>query len=760
LLKRWWHYLIAVALGMLVVVAALAGLASALIYPSLPSLDVLTDYRPKMPLRIFTEDGAPIGEFGEERRAFVRITETPAILKQAILAAEDDRFYQHGGVDTLGIARAAIANLLAGGAQQGASTITMQVARNFFLSSEKTIHRKINEALLAIKIEHSLSKDQILELYINQIYLGQRAYGFAAASQTYFGKPLEKIDIAEAAMLAGLPKAPSAFNPVVNPSRAKSRQLYVLRRMRELGYINDAQLKEAAAKRLPVRYSTASTDLNADHLAELARQYVVQRYGEQAYVSGMKVYTTLRADEQKAAIDGTRLGVAAFHRRRGYAGPEAWIDLPRDEEEAKQKSIEALMDRPEVNGFLPAVVVSIGKDRIAAYLRSGDKIELGASETRFAAPFLDAKVVQEKRLRRGSVIRVFRLSSTQPWQLTYLPLVEAGMVALSPDNGAIRAMVGGFSFARNQFNHITQAWRQPGSAFKPFVYSAALEAGITPATVFDDAPFNISPEETGGEAWSPSNYDGSMDGPTTVRNALTFSKNLVSIRVLQATGVAQARQHSLIFGFTPERIQPYLTMALGVGEVTPLQLATAYAVFANHGMRIRSHYLVKITDKDGKVLETFQPAAPEPVLDSRNAFIMTTLMQDVVRRGTGAAANRLGRGDIAGKTGTTNDHRDAWFAGFNPQRVAVAWMGYDQPRPLGPGETGGTTALPMWIHYMSTALRSLPDKGFAKPDGITVMNVDPKTGARVADGGRPEYFYDEFSPAASSTDNRELIWGQ
>jgi len=760
MLTRWWHYVLAVALGMLVVAAALAGLASALIYPNLPSLEALTDYRPKMPLRIYTEDGALVGEFGEERRAFVRIQDTPATLKQAILAAEDDRFYQHGGVDTLGIARAALANLMAGGAKEGASTITMQVARNFFLSSEKTLRRKVNEALLALKIEHSLSKDQILELYINQIYLGQRAYGFAAAAQTYFGKPLDKITLAEAAMLAGLPKAPSAYNPVVNPDRARTRQLYVLRRMRELGYIDATRYQEAVAQHLGVRHSTASTDLNADHIAELARQYVVQRYGEQAYVSGMKVYTTLRSAEQKAALEGVRLGVVAYNRRHGYTGPEAWVELPRNDDTARTKVLEALAERPEVAGLTPAVVLSLGKDGLRAMLRDGDTIQLAGSEVRFAGMFADNRTAAERRLRRGSVIRVFRLAASQPWQLTYLPQVEAGLVALSPDNGAIRAMVGGVSFARNQFNHITQAWRQPGSSFKPFVYSAALEAGITPATVFDDAPFVIDPEQTGGEAWSPSNYDGTLDGPTTMRNGLTFSKNLVSIRILQATGAAQARQHALIFGFTPERIQPYLTMALGVGEVTPLQLATAYAVFANHGLRIKSHYLLRVTDKDGKVLETFQPAAPDPVLDARNAFVMTTMMQDVVRRGTAAAANRLGRSDIAGKTGTTNDHRDAWFAGYSPDRVAVAWLGYDQPKPLGPGETGGTSALPMWIHYMATALRAYPDKGFAMPGGITVLNVDPKTGARVAEGGRPEYYYDEFAPVAAGGENRELVWGQ
>ncbi|MBK6743650.1 MAG: transglycosylase domain-containing protein [Hydrogenophilales bacterium] len=446
MLSRWWHYVLAIVLGMLVVAVAVAGLATALIYPSLPSLEALTDYRPKMPLRIYTEDGVLISEFGEERRAVVRIQDTPPVLKQAILAAEDDRFYEHGGVDTLGIARAAVANLLSGSAKEGASTITMQVARNFFLSSEKTIRRKLNEALLALKIEHSLSKDQILELYINHIYLGQRAYGFAAASQIYFGKPLAKIDLAEAAMLAGLPKAPSAYNPVVNPARAKTRQLYVLRRMRELGHISAAQYTEASAKKLPIRYSSASADLNADHIAEMARQYALQRYGEQAYVSGMKVYTTLRAAEQKAAVEGVRLGVVAYNRRHGYAGPEAWIALPPSAEEASKAIDAALMDRPEINGLLPAVVTTIGKDRLRARLRNGDDIELGASELKFAARYLDAKLAQSQRLRPGSVIRVYRLASGQPWQLTYLPQVEAGLIALSRRMERSAPLVGDSAF--------------------------------------------------------------------------------------------------------------------------------------------------------------------------------------------------------------------------------------------------------------------------------------------------------------------------
>ena len=756
MLKRWWQFLLFGALGLFLVAGAIAGLATALIYPSLPSLEVLTDYRPKMPLRIYSEEGALLGEFGEERRAVVRIKETPLVLRQAILAAEDDRFYEHGGIDTLGILRAAAANVMSGGVKEGASTITMQVARNFFLSSEKTLRRKINEALLALKIEHALSKDEILELYINHIYLGQRAYGFASASQIYYGKPLQQINLAEAAMLAGLPKAPSAYNPVVNPTRAKARQQYVLKRMRDLGYIKEADYLKAKDQRLSVRYSSSSFPTASGHLAEMARQYMFQKYGEQIYTSGMRVYTTIRVEEQKAAEDAVRMGVVDFNRRRGYVGAEAEVTLPA-EAEAQDKAIdEALQRREEVNGLLPAVVTAVEKKRISAILRSGDAIELGESELKFAKNYLSTKAPSAKRIKPGAIIRVVRPAAGKPWQLTYLPQVEASLVALSPENGAIRALVGGFDFSRNQFNHVTQAWRQPGSSFKPFVYSAALERGITAATVFEDAPIQLDPAETGGELWEPQNFDGEMEGPVTVRKALTKSKNLVSIRLLQATGVDFARQHSLLFGFTPDRIPPYMTLALGVGEVTPLQMATAYSVFASGGKRPRPYFMTKVTDKDGRVLESFQVPETQPVLDPRNAFLMTSLMQDVTRRGTAAAAASLGRQDLAGKTGTTNDHRDAWFSGYNSRRVAVAWVGYDQPKPMGGSETGGVTALPIWMAYMKAALKGVPDAPYAVPDGVMSVAVDPATGLPAPEGGVNEYFYQEFAPIAGAAPPQQV----
>lgn len=743
--KPWWHYALMAGAGLLVAMAAVVGLAAALIYPSLPSLEALTDYRPKMPLRVYSEDGGLLAEFGEEKRSVVRLKDTPLVLRQAIMAAEDERFYEHGGVDTLGILRAALANVMSGGAKEGASTITMQVARNFFLTSEKTLRRKLNEALLAFKIEHALSKDEIFELYINQIYLGQRAYGFAAAAQIYFGKPIGQIDLAEAAMLAGLPKAPSAYNPVVNPSRAKIRQHYVLRRMLELGFVTDQELAKAKARRLGVRRSSQAYDAAASHLAEMARQYVYERYGEQIYASGMKVYTTIRMVEQKAAEDAVRAGVVEFNRRRGYPGPEAQVGLPVTAD-ARERAIGDALAREEVNGLLPAVVTAIEKRRIRARLRSGEEIILAESEMKFAKNALSPKTPAAKRLQAGSLVRVVQLAPGQPWQLTYLPRVEAALVAISPATGAIRALIGGFDFAHNQFNHVTQAWRQPGSSFKPFIYSAALERGITPASVFDDAPIEVDPAETGGQLWEPKNYDGEMDGPITVRTALTKSKNLVSIRLLQATGTEFAQSHALRFGFTPGRIPPYLTMALGAGEVTPLQLVSAYGAFASGGLLPRTFFLSRITDKDGNVLETFQPKPAERVLEARNAFIMTSMLQDVVRRGTGAAASRLGRGDLAGKTGTTNDHRDTWFAGFNGHRAAVAWMGYDQPRPMGRGETGGVAALPIWMRYMSVALRGVPETTLAVPEGVVALATDPVSGALDPAGSLREFFFQEFAP--------------
>lgn len=747
MLTRWWRLALIMLLGALVAFFAIVSLASALIYPNLPSLEALTNYQPKMPLRVYTEDGALIGEYGQERRAFVRLKDTPLLLRRAVLAAEDERFYVHGGVDTLGVLRAIAANLTSGGAKEGASTITMQVARNFFLSSEKTFRRKLNETLLAFKIERTLSKDQILEIYINHIYLGQRAYGFAAAAQIYFGKPLKNLSLAETAMLAGLPKAPSTYNPVANPKRAAARQAYVLSRMLKLGYISRTEHDLALASPLAVRQSSQSFDVQADYVAEMARQYMYKKYGEDIYVSGMRVYTTLLKRDQTAAVAAVCRGVADFNRRRGYTGPESHTIIPNDPSELKDAVSSALDGKPDVCGMKAAMVLEADAKRIRARLRNGAEVNLGPGEVAFAKRFMDKTMSTDKRLRRGSIIRVLPLGN-QAWQLNYLPRVEAALVSLSPYDSAVRALVGGVDFSRNQYNHILQAWRQPGSSFKPFVYSAALEKGLTAATLFNDAPLSIDPALTGGVPWEPKNFDQTEEGPLTMRDALVKSKNLVSIRVLQETGADFARAHLGKFGFDITRIPPYLTMALGALEVTPMHLLGGYATLANGGHRVKPYFISRVTDKDGNLLEQYHGSIGELVIDPRNAFIVTSMLQDVVRRGTGAKAAELGRGDLAGKTGTTNDAYDAWFAGYNPDRVAVAWMGYDQPQPLGSNETGGRAALPIWMDYMRKALAVFPERSYAAPDGIVARLIDPATGVLLESGqaGRPEYFYEEFLP--------------
>lgn len=732
--------------------AALVALVVTLVYPQLPSLEILTDYRPKIPLRIYTADGALIGEFGEERRALVRIQEVPAIMRQAILAAEDDRFYQHGGVDYLGVARAAFANLSAGGAREGASTITMQVARNFFLSSEKTLTRKLSEVMLAMKIEHNLSKDQILELYINQIYLGQRAYGFASASQLYFGKPLAQINIAEAAMLAGLPKAPSRYNPVVNPKRAKTRQQYVLRRMHQLRYIKDSDFQAALQQPLHVRHDLQVAEVKADYVAELVRQSLYSRYQDQIYGSGIKVFTTLRRDDQEAANLALRQSVMDYDRRHGYRGAEGFVDLRQAGTPVDEILESALEDVDEIAGLLPAVVLEAGPKKVKVYSKEGETVEISGEGLRFAQKFLAEGSDIKTRLRRGSLIRIMP-GEKGGWQITQLPQVEAALVSVDPHNGAIRALVGGFDFSRSKFNHATQAWRQPGSSFKPFIYSAALEKGFTPATIINDAPLSL-PGAIAGEPWEPKNFDGKTEGPMRLRTALTKSKNLVSIRILQSITAEYAQDYITRFGFDAAQHPPYLTMALGAGSVTPLQMAAGYSVFANGGYRVQPFYIDRILDGRGTVMAQIKPRqagdSAERAIDQRNAFIMTSLMQDVIRHGTATKAMQLGRQDLAGKTGTTNDQVDAWFCGFNSSLVAIAWIGFDRPRSLGGNETGGHAALPMWMGYMKKALRNIEESQYKPPEGINIININPHNGQRAEGDGVPEYFYQEYPPPAQN----------
>jgi penicillin-binding protein 1A len=746
---RWWTFPLLLVVSTALVGIIIAAFAAAIVYPTLPSLEVLTDYQPKVPLRIYSADGELIGEFGEERRAVVKMSDVPKPMVNAILAAEDERFYQHRGVDYMGVARAALSNFASGGVRQGASTITMQVARNFFLSKEKTVVRKFNEVLLAFKIEASLTKDQILELYINQIYLGQRAYGFAAAAQIYFGKPLDKLTIAEYAMLAGLPKAPSRFNPVVNPKRAQLRQHYVLRRMKELGSITDEQLAVGEKEKLHLKRDVNEFSVHAEHFTELVRQAMYERYQEDVYTKGFKVYTTLDAKHQQAAYESLRKAVQDYDRRHGYRGPESFAQLPAQiSDEALE---EALQDVPDSDDLFPAIVLDVTARGLKVYRRGGETLELGEDAIRFAARALSDKVGANQRLRRGAVIRLQKDEKGR-WAVTQLPQVEAAFVAADPRDGGIQALVGGFDFSRNQYNHVTQALRQPGSSFKPFIYSAALEKGFTPATIVNDSPLTFTAAQTGSEPWEPKNYDGKFEGPMRLRTALARSKNLVSVRILQAITPQYAQDYITRFGFDPKLHPPYLTMALGAGNVTPIQMLGAYSIFANGGYRVAPYYVRRVEDAKGNVIFEAKPKAAgaeaERVIDERNAYIMTSLMREVVRAGTAARAMKLGRNDLAGKTGTTNEFVDAWFCGFNQSVVGIAWIGFDQPQTLGRNETGGSAALPIWMGYMATALKGVPEAALEPPAGVVAVKVNPDTGMRVADShsGVVDYFYQEFVP--------------
>ncbi|MFN3303746.1 MAG: penicillin-binding protein 1A [Roseateles sp.] len=736
-LGRLALWIVGLVVGGALAVALLLALGLALAYPNLPDIGGLTDYRPKLPMRVLSSDGVLLGEFGEERRSYRSIQQIPKVMQEAVLAIEDARFYQHGGVDYLGVLRAGLANVTES-RSQGASTITMQVARNFYLSTEKTFTRKIYEILLALKIEAALPKEKILEIYMNQIFLGHRAHGFAAASEVYFGKPLDKISIAEAAMLAGLPKAPSAYNPINNPRRAAIRQQYIIERMYETGYITEEQRDEAKAEKLRIRRVSESAS-HAEFVAEAARQLIFNQYGEDAYSRGLNVYLTLDSAEQNSAYRALRRGILDYEKRQVYRGPEAYADLPGDAKALDARVAEALADHPANDELLAAVVLDADPKKVSAVLQSGDAITITGEGLRPATSGLSDKGNPKTRIRRGAVIRVVKGAKQKDggeWTITQLPEVEGAFVAMDPRNGQIRAMVGGFDYNKNKFNHVTQAWRQPGSSFKPFIYSAALEKGFTPATVVNDAPLFFDAGTTGSQPWEPKNYDGKFEGPMPLRTALAKSKNMVSIRVLHSVGVHYAQDWITRFGFEAEKHPAYLTMALGAGSVTPMQMAQGYAVFANGGYRVNPQLIARITDDNGRLLYQAQPVQLDEgarAIDARNAFLMSSLLQEVTRSGTAARAQAtLKRPDIYGKTGTTNDSMDAWFAGYQKERVAVVWIGYDQPRKLGDRETGGGLSLPVWIEYMQFALKDKPVDEMTPPEGMVNVNG--------------EWFYEEFTP--------------
>jgi penicillin-binding protein 1A len=726
------------ALGLLVAAGAglmiCLGIALAVAYPNLPDVADLADYRPKLPLRVLTSDGRLIGEFGEERRNLLAIGDIPAVMKNAVLAIEDSRFFEHSGVDYRGMLRAALANL-GRSKSQGASTITMQVARNVYLSAEKSYTRKIYEVLLTYKLEYSLTKEQILEIYMNQIFLGQRAYGFAAAANTYFGKPLKDVTIAEAAMLAGLPKAPSAYNPISNPKRARARQLYIVDRMLENGFISADEARAAKAEKLVLKQESNEPKVHAEYAAEAVRQAMVAQYGEEAYTRGLTVTTSLVSSDQMAAYQALRNGVLNYDARQRYRGPEAQIELPSAKAARDDAIDEVLADHPDNGDLLSAVVLTASPAKVVVVRQDGEPLTIEGAGLRSVASGLAAKASPSVQIRAGSVVRLIK-EGDKGWRITQVPEVESALVALDPRNGGVRAMVGGFDFQKNKFNHVTQAWRQPGSSFKPFIYSAALEKGLSPATVVNDAPLYFSAGETGGKPWEPKNYDGRFEGPMSVRRALAKSKNMVSIRVLQLVGTENAQSWVTRFGFQPERHPPYLTMALGAGTVTPMQMVAGYSVFANGGYRVTPSLINRVVEQRGRVLYEAPKTMLIPenrAIDERNAFVMSSLLQEITKTGTAARAqSTLKRRDLFGKTGTTNDSVDAWFVGYQPTLVAAAWVGYDVPRNLGSRETGGGLSLPIWIDFMASALKDVPVADYAVPPGV------------IRSGG--EWYYGEFGP--------------
>ncbi|KER66433.1 penicillin-binding protein [Burkholderia cepacia] len=737
--RPWWQKVLlgfaTMCVALVVAGGLVLGYALVVAWPNMPSLDALTDYRPKVPLRIYTSDHVLIGEFGEERRDVVHFKDVPASLKNAILAIEDARFYDHGGVDLTGIVRAGFVALTNGHASQGASTITMQVARNFFLSSEKTYTRKIYEMLLAYRIERALTKDQILEVYMNQIYLGQRAYGFASAARVYFGKDLKDITLAEAAMLAGLPKAPSAYNPVVNPKRAKVRQEYILQRMLELNFITREQYDEAVAQPLVVKGPGRDFSVHAEYVAEMVRQMMYAQYREETYTRGFNVVTTIDSADQQVAYTALRKGIMDYERRHGYRGPEGFIELPAGADDREQAIDDALLEHPDNGELIAAVVTAATPRQITVAFIDGSNATIEGDNLRFASGALSANAQPNRRIRPGAIVRVVK-NDAGKWSITQLPQVEGAFLSIVPQDGAIRSLVGGFDYNKNKFNHVTQAWRQPGSSFKPFIYSASLDKGLGPATVINDGPLYFSAAETGGQPWEPKNYGGGFEGPMSMRTALQRSRNLVSIRILNHIGTKYAQQYITRFGFDAERHPAYLPMALGAGQVTPLQMAGAYSVFANGGYRVNPYLIAEVTDPNGAIVVRAQPLVAEQnaprAIDARNAYVMNSLLQSVAQRGTGARTNVLKRTDLAGKTGTTNDSHDAWFAGYQHTLAAIAWIGYDNPRSLGDRETGGGLSLPVWIDYMGAALKGVPEFKPTVPDGVESL------------GG--ELYFTEFAP--------------
>lgn len=710
--RPWLGAIVALPVVLLLVGAIVA----AFIWVQLPALDTLTDYQPRQPLRIVSEEGQLLGEFGSERRRFVPLKDIPKPMQDALLAVEDSDFWTHSGIDFGGIARAFLRNLTHSGPLHGASTITQQLARDTYLSKEQRWTRKAVEALLAIKIEHALTKEQILEIYMNQIHLGNRAYGFAAAAERYFGKTLDKLDTGEMALLIGLPKDPNRLNPVRFPERAKRRQAVVLGRLQTVGLISAEQVQAAKDRPLNIRRPKRLSGI-ADHAVEQVRAEIVNRFGEEAYTLGLTVTTTLRYAEQAAAQEALRHALFELERRQPFRGPEATVELPGsgDKGEGLDDALDNAFDaHPDLGELRTAVLLEMDKTAARLVLADGQRITLKGAALR---PLQNA--------RRGAVLRVLEGKGDQ-WLLSQTPQAEGAVVTLDPQTGAIRALVGGFDFTRNQFNSATQAWRQPGSAFKPFVYSALIDQGAWAGTLVSDQPF------VQGD-WAPRNYDGTYEEALTLRQALARSKNMVTIRAAQALGPQRVRAWSARFGLEEDKQPLNLTIALGTGAVTPLQMAQAYAVFANEGQLPTGWMIKSVQDAQGAVIWQADPPKPRQAISARNAFMTAQLLAAVTREGTGArASSMLGRWDLYGKTGTTNDAIDAWFCGFQAARAGAVWIGYPQPRSLGERESGGGLALPVWAATMAVALKGQPS-----------TPITPPAEGLVRDG--EEWFYSEFA---------------
>jgi len=764
-------------LGLLLLLSILGGIAVAATYfyitPGLPEVDELKTIHYQVPMRVLTREGSLISEFGEKRRMPLAIDEVPELLKQAVIAAEDDRFYEHPGVDYMGLIRAAWSLAVTGDRSQGGSTITMQVARNFFLTRERTYTRKLREIFLALKIEDELSKDEILALYLNQNFMGNRAYGVAAAAKTYYGVNVQELSLPQIAMLAGLYKAPSKFNPVVNPERAKMRRDYVLRRMHENGYITKTDANVAMQEALTARIYTPVPEVEAGYVAEMVRAWLFEQYGEEAYTRGLIVTTTIDDALQKAANQAMQKALLEYSLRHGFRGVEAHHDLKPgklDLTEADQ-----LLSKYSPYGELqPGLVVGVEKEQAKVYLGEQKLIQLPLSAVEWARAYKDEDKLGPKiksvteALKIGDIVRVRQVG--KGWQLAQVPKVGGALVSISPQNGRLYAMTGGYDYFLSRFNRATQAVRQPGSGFKPFVYSAALENGFTPASIFNDAPV-VFHDLNLDRYWRPKNYSGKFYGPTRMRVALAKSRNMVSIRILRRVGIDQTVKHIQKFGMTQRELPQDLSLALGSGALTPIELVSGYAVFANGGYRVEPWFVETVADLDGNVLyrhvpdvvckkdcnklvvpSTADEALPagtrpgrpaERVLSETNAYQIVSMMQDVIRMGTATAAKELKRKDLAGKTGTTNDQIDAWFNGYTKDIATTVWIGFDESKPLGRKEAGGKLALPAWIDYMRVALKQFPEREWKKPPGMITVHVDPETGLQT-DSGTPGAVLETF----------------